>query len=108
LSGVGLVLVRDGQSVNTASQDYLRFAQVQYKIGLVDYLTVIDAERTLLTNQLTLAENVNLHLGASIRLINALGGGWEDPPIRSSRAHVCASMCMCPVNRPSFPFLFPP
>ena len=62
----------------TASQDYLRYAQVQYKIGLVDYLTVIDAERTLLTNQLTLAQNVNLHVGASIRLIKALGGGWED------------------------------
>ena len=66
------------RSAVTASQDYLRFAQVQYKIGLVDYLTVIDAERTLLTNQLTLAQNVNLHVGASIRLIKALGGGWED------------------------------
>jgi multidrug efflux system outer membrane protein len=62
----------------TASQEYLRMAQVQYKIGLVDYLTVIDAERTLLTNQLTLAQNVNLQVGASIHLIKALGGGWED------------------------------
>jgi outer membrane protein, multidrug efflux system len=62
----------------TASEEYLRMAQVQYKIGLVDYLTVIDAERTLLTNQLALAENVNLQVGASIHLIKALGGGWED------------------------------
>jgi outer membrane protein, multidrug efflux system len=64
----------------TASQDYLRLAQVQYKIGLVDYLTVIDAERTLLANQLSLSQNVNLHLGASIQLIKALGGGWESRP----------------------------
>jgi outer membrane protein, multidrug efflux system len=61
----------------TASQEYLRMAQVQYNIGLVDYLTVIDAERTLLTNQLTLAQNVNSQVAASIHLIQALGGGWE-------------------------------
>ena len=60
-----------------ASQNYLRVAQVQYKNGLVDYLVVIDAERTLLGNQLSLAQAVNLQLSASIRLIKALGGGWE-------------------------------
>jgi multidrug efflux system outer membrane protein len=62
----------------TASQDYLRLAQVQYNIGLVNYITVTDAERTLLTNQLSLVQNVNLQVGASIHLIKALGGGWED------------------------------
>ena len=61
----------------TASQEYLRMAQVQYKIGLVDYLIVIDAERTLLANQLALAQNANLQVGAGIHLIKALGGGWE-------------------------------
>ena len=60
-----------------ASQNYLRIAQVQYTNGLVDYLVVIDAERTLLGNQLSLAQAVNLQLGASIHLIKALGGGWE-------------------------------
>ena len=60
-----------------ASQNYLRVAQVQYKNGLVDYLVVIDAERTLLGNQLSLTQAVNLQLSASIRLIKALGGGWE-------------------------------
>jgi multidrug efflux system outer membrane protein len=65
------------RSAVTASQEYLRMAQVQYRLGLVDYLTVTDAERTLLTNQLTLAQNVNLQVGASIHLIKALGGGWE-------------------------------
>jgi len=60
-----------------ASQNYLRLAQVQYKTGLADYLLVIDAERTLLANQLSLAQAVNLQQAASIRLIRALGGGWE-------------------------------
>jgi len=64
----------------SASQNYLQLAQVQYKYGLVDYLIVIDAERTLLANQLLLAQTVNLQMGASIHLIKALGGGWENRP----------------------------
>jgi outer membrane protein TolC len=43
---------------------------------LVDYLIVIDAERTLLSNQLSLAQAVNLQMAASIHLIKSLGGGW--------------------------------
>src|SRR5204863_3627141 len=39
----------------TASQEYLRVATSQYRNGLVNYLIVIDAERTLLSNQLSLA-----------------------------------------------------
>jgi outer membrane protein, multidrug efflux system len=63
-----------------ASQRYLQLAKVQYTNGLVDYLTVIDAERTLLSNQLLLSQTVNLQIAASIRLIKALGGGWEYHP----------------------------
>ena len=69
----------------SASRNYLRLAQAQYKYGLVDYLIVIDAERTLLANQLSLAQAVNSHMAASIQLIKALGGGWnpsEDPSAR--------------------------
>jgi multidrug efflux system outer membrane protein len=63
-----------------ASQNYLRLAQVQYRTGLVDYLTVVDAERTLLSNQLALAQSLNSQMAASIHLIKALGGGWQDQP----------------------------
>jgi outer membrane protein TolC len=68
-----------------ASQNYLRLAQVQYMTGLTDYLIVIDAERTLLANQLSLAQAVNLQQASSIHLIKALGGGWEER--QSSVAH---------------------
>jgi len=61
----------------SASENYLRLAQAQYKFGLADYLIVIDAERTLLANQLSLAQAVNLQMAASIHLIKALGGGWN-------------------------------
>jgi outer membrane protein, multidrug efflux system len=73
----------------SASRDYLRLAQVEFKDGLVDYLIVVDAERTLFANQLSLAQAVNLQMAASIRLIKALGGGWdrsEDSPPRPDTA----------------------
>jgi multidrug efflux system outer membrane protein len=62
----------------TASEKYLRVAQVQFRNGLVDYLTVIDAERTLLADQLALAQARTMQMTASAHLIKALGGGWED------------------------------
>ena len=69
----------------SASRNYLRLAQSQYKYGLVDYLIVIDAERTLLANQLSLARTVNFHMAASIQLIKALGGGWNPSEDLSAR-----------------------
>src|SRR4029077_12385053 len=46
-----------GQSLRAAvgaSRDYLRLSQVEFQQGLVDYLVVVDAERTFLANQLSL------------------------------------------------------
>ena len=70
---------RYGEAV-TAARNYRRLASVQYNTGLADYLVVIDAERTLLANQLSRAQAASLQQTASIRLIKALGGGWEDRP----------------------------
>jgi outer membrane protein, multidrug efflux system len=60
-----------------ASQDYVRLTQLQFQQGLVDYLTVIDADRTLLTNQLTAEQILNERLVSTVLLIKALGGGWD-------------------------------
>jgi len=46
--------------------DFQRRAGVQYNSGLVNYLTVTDAERTFLNNQLALAEATSSQQGASI------------------------------------------
>ena len=69
----------------TASREYLRLANAQYKHGLVDYLIVIDAERTLLVNQVSLAQTVNFQMAASVRLIKALGGGWNPAEDKAAR-----------------------
>jgi len=70
--------VSDLRSAVSASQNYLRLAQAQYRNGLIDYLTVIDAERTLLANQLAQTQAISQQMSASIHLIKALGGGWHD------------------------------
>jgi multidrug efflux system outer membrane protein len=72
--------VGDLRDAEAASQNYLRIAQAQYRNGLVDYLIVIDAERTLLSNQLALAQAVSQQMSASIHLFKALGGGWQGRP----------------------------
>ena len=65
------------RGATSASEEYLRVAHVQFRSGLVDYLTVIDAERTLLTNQISLAQALTGQMTASVRLVKALGGGWQ-------------------------------
>ncbi len=59
-----------------SSREYLRLTQLQYKEGLVSYLQVIDAERTLLTNELAAVQLLDQRLVSTVLLIKALGGGW--------------------------------
>jgi multidrug efflux system outer membrane protein len=60
-----------------AAREYLRLSEVQYRGGLTNYLQVIDAERTLLTNELLAAQLLNQRLISTVLLIKSLGGGWE-------------------------------
>ncbi|CAM5309069.1 Toluene efflux pump outer membrane protein TtgF [Aquamicrobium terrae] len=55
----------------------LSLARDRYRDGVADFLTVLDAERTLLEasqQQATSTTNVSLDL---VQLFKALGGGWE-------------------------------
>lgn len=65
------------QAAVTAGQSALVLAQSQYNSGTVDFLRVLDAQRSLLSvqNQLALSDaEVASNL---IRLYKALGGGWD-------------------------------
>ena len=66
----------------------MTLARTRYNDGVADFLTVLDAERTLLQAEqqyATSTTNVSLDL---VQLFKALGGGWEltfpDPPIRAT------------------------
>jgi len=60
-----------------SSQEYLHLSNVQYRNGIVSYLTVIDAERILLTNQIASAQITNNRLVSTVLFMKALGGGWD-------------------------------
>ena len=62
-----------------SAREYSRLTEVQYKQGLTTYLQVIDANQTLLSNELSAAQAQSQRLIATVLLIKALGGGWENP-----------------------------
>jgi len=67
-----------------AAREYLRLTQIQYQTGVVDYLHVVNAEQTLVTNELSEAQILNQRMASTILLIKALGGGWESQPSASA------------------------
>jgi NodT family efflux transporter outer membrane factor (OMF) lipoprotein len=74
--------VLDEKAAVDAAQRTLDFAMALYKQGATDYLTVVTSQTALLQNQLEALTLETLQLRASVDLILALGGGWEDsaPP----------------------------
>lgn len=64
----------------TASQRADSLARSQYREGAVDFLDVIDADRTVLTAQLTAVQLSGVQATAAVNLIRALGGGWGADP----------------------------
>jgi outer membrane protein TolC len=72
------------------SRAALGLARDRYNQGLVDFLTVLDAERSLLqAEQQYAASTTNVSLDL-VRLFKALGGGWETtfPDVPSETAAV--------------------
>jgi outer membrane protein TolC len=61
----------------TASQRYLKLADIRYQSGIDIYLNVINAQTALLSNQRTALNLQMEQLTTSVQLIKALGGGWE-------------------------------
>jgi NodT family efflux transporter outer membrane factor (OMF) lipoprotein len=59
------------------SQIALGLAEDQYKQGLADYLSVLDAQQSFLTAQQTEAQSVERVSGDLVTLYQALGGGWQ-------------------------------
>jgi NodT family efflux transporter outer membrane factor (OMF) lipoprotein len=67
-----------------AAQRTLDLSMALYKQGATDYLTVVTSQTALLQNQLEALNLETLQLRASVDLIRALGGGWEDSAQRKN------------------------
>ena len=65
--------------VQTRARESLRLAEVRYRAGAYDLLTVLDAQRTLFSAQDQLAQLRQSRLQAALSLYKALGGGWIGP-----------------------------
>ncbi len=61
-----------------AAQRTLNLSTALYAQGATDYLTVITSQTALLQAQLQALNLDTLQLHASVDLIRALGGGWEE------------------------------
>ena len=59
------------------SGDALNLAQMRYAQGVTDFLTVLVAQRTLLSNELLLSDSTTTVSADLAALYKALGGGWE-------------------------------
>ena len=66
-------------AVQARARESLRLAEVRYRSGADDLLTVLDAQRTLFAAQDQLAQVRLNRLQSAVGLYKALGGGWSGP-----------------------------
>ena len=59
------------------ARDALSLARFRYNTGVTSFISVLDAQRTLLQAQLQLAQSVAAVSTNLVQLYKALGGGWE-------------------------------
>jgi len=59
-----------------AAKQALELAQYKYQTGLIDFITVLDAQRSLLSYEDQLAQSAGSISSNLVRLYKALGGGW--------------------------------
>jgi NodT family efflux transporter outer membrane factor (OMF) lipoprotein len=68
----------DEKAAVDSAQRTLDFSMALYKQGATDYLTVVTSQTALLQTQLQALNLDTIQLTASVDLIRALGGGWQD------------------------------
>ena len=60
-----------------AANSAVELAKVRYRKGLVTYLDVLDAQRTVLSAETQLVQTERARLSDMVSLFKAMGGGWE-------------------------------
>lgn len=73
--------LKDASAAADASRTAAQIARARYEGGMVDFLDVLDAERTQLAAEDRLAQSRTDAATSLISLYKALGGGWEMAPL---------------------------
>lgn len=63
-----------------AAREAFKISQLQYRQGVTDLLTVLQAQQTLFSAEDQLAQITLAHMQAVVHLFEALGGGWIESP----------------------------
>lgn len=71
------------QQVVTQAERTLRLAELRYRQGVGDLLTVLEAQRSLFSAQDAQMVLVQSRVSAALTLFKALGGGWSATPSAS-------------------------
>jgi multidrug efflux system outer membrane protein len=71
----------DAAAAAAASQTAARIARTRYEGGMVDFLDVLDAERTQLAEEDRLAQSRTDAATSLVAVYKALGGGWQGAPL---------------------------
>jgi multidrug efflux system outer membrane protein len=70
----------------TSSRRAASLAEDRYRSGIVAYIEVVDANRDALTAERASAQLAGERLIATVQLIKALGGGWNEKEVVASVA----------------------
>jgi multidrug efflux system outer membrane protein len=70
------VRIKDEEYVRDLAES-VRLANLRYDGGITNYLEVLDAQRSLFSEQLTLAQSRGNDFQSLVQLYRALGGGWQ-------------------------------
>lgn len=65
------------RNASQAAKTAAELAEYQYRAGLIDFTTLLDTQRSLLSAQDELAQSSGVVTSHLVRLYKALGGGWQ-------------------------------
>jgi multidrug efflux system outer membrane protein len=87
----GLLYLREQLTAQASAVAAARKASTlsieRYKAGIINYLELIDAERTRLENEVRLVQITAQQLITTVQLIKALGGGWDPDTAGAASSH---------------------
>lgn len=69
-----------------AARRAAELARIQYRAGVIDFLVLLDAERSLLAAEDAVAAGETAVNGSAVALYKALGGGWGDAAMAGGRS----------------------
>lgn len=79
-----------------AARRTLEIATSRYTGGLVSYLDVVTAQESLLTNEEEMAVLQGERFVATVRLVKALGGGWDASSLATAHVNATAGSPVTP------------